>query len=124
VAPERLLEELVTVAGKLGVDVRVEPLRVALHLGSGGMIRLKGKTLVLLDSKSPVVDRLLTLADALVPLAGASEEIYMAPEARELLDAARAKREGRIQPVERRALAVKMLSKPKPGLRRARPRQR
>jgi len=88
------------------------------------MIRLKGKTLVLLDSKSPVVDRLLTLADALVPLAGASEEIYMAPEARELLDAARAKREGRIQPVERRALAVKMLSKPKPGLRRARPRQR
>jgi len=88
------------------------------------MVRLKGKTLVLLDSKSPVVDRLLTLADALVPLATASEEIYMAPEARELLDAARAKREGRMQPGESRAVAVKMTSRAKPGLRRARARQR
>jgi hypothetical protein len=88
------------------------------------MVRLKGKTLVLLDSKSPLVDRLLTLADALVPLAGESEDIYMAPEARELLNAARDKREGRIRPVERRALAVKMLGKAKPGLKRARPRQR
>jgi len=123
VAPERLLEELVDVASKLGVDVRVEPLRVAAHFGSGGMCRLRGKSVVLLDSKSPLVDRLLTLADALAPLAERLDQVTIAPEARELLEAARAKQDGRLRPIENRAVAVRVLARPKPGLRSARPRR-
>lgn len=119
--PERLLQELVDVASKLGVDVRVEPLKAG-HFGSGGLCRLRGKSLVLLDSKSTLVDRVLTLADALVPLASRAEDVFMAPEARELLDAARAKQEGRMKPIDGRALAQRMIGRPKPGLRRARPR--
>lgn len=120
--PERLLGALVEVANQLGVTVRVEPLRVAVHLGSGGLCRVGGKAIVLLDSKSPVVDRVLTLADALVPLAAANGDVVMAPEIRELLDAARAKREGRMRPIESRAVAVRVLARPKPGLRSTRPR--
>jgi len=121
VSPERLLDELVGAARKLGVVVRIETLRVPVHHASGGLCRLRGKAVVLLDNRSPVLDRVLTLADALAPLADSSEQVYMAPEARELIETARAKREGRMQLAESRiATARVMSSSPKPGVRKAR----
>lgn len=120
--PEHLLEELVEVARALGVAVRIEPLRVAVHHASGGMIRLNGQSLVFLDSKSPLFDRVLTLADAISPLAAGGLPASLTPEARELLEAAHAKREGRAHAKETRARQVRVLARPKPGLRRARAR--
>jgi len=122
VEPERLLEELVGVARGLGIVVRIEPLRVAVHHASGGMIRLNGQSLVLLDAKSPLFDRVLTLADAIAPLAKDGLPGSLTPEARELLEAARAKREGRSAARESRARQVRVLARPKPGVRRARAR--
>ena len=120
--PERLLRELVEVAREVGVTVRIEPLRLAMHHASGGMIRLNGKTLVLLDAKSPLFDRVLTLADAIASLTSGDLPKAASAEVRELIEAARAKREGRAAVGESRARAVRVLARPKPGLRRARAR--
>jgi hypothetical protein len=122
VDPERLLSELVEVAVSLGVTVRMEPLRVAVHHSSGGLIRLNGQSLVFLDSKSPLFDRVLTLADAIAPLATSGLPEALSPEARELLCAARAKRGGRAAAADGRARQVRVLARPKPGVRRARSR--
>jgi hypothetical protein len=120
VNPERLLDELVGAARKLGVDVRIETLRVPVHHATGGLCRLRGKPVVLLDNRSPMLDRVLTLAEALGSLAQASEQVYMAPEARELIENARAKRDGRIPAAESRAVTKRVLGTPKPGIRKAR----
>jgi hypothetical protein len=48
---------------------------------------VRGARLVLIDQRAPLADRLRALARALGDLG--SEAIYMAPEARELVDRAR-----------------------------------
>ncbi|MFO0566594.1 MAG: hypothetical protein U0263_13075 [Polyangiaceae bacterium] len=117
--PQRLLAELVSVAEGLGITVRIEPLRIAVHHASGGLVRLNGQSVVLLDSKSPLFDRVLTLADALVPFSDQGLPEGIAPEVRELLDAARARRSGQGKK-ESRERQIRVLARPKPGLRRAR----
>ena len=117
---ERLLNQLVALAHELGVEVRVQQLRAAVGHNSGGLVQLKGRRVVFLDSKGTAVDRVLNLADALVPLASLAEPRAPGPEAREVLESARARREGRMAPQETRARAVKVLARPKPGVRKAR----
>ena len=53
----------------------------------GGLCIVRGEALVLIDQRAPLPDRLLALAPALVELQ--SETVYMAPEARELIEAVR-----------------------------------
>ncbi|MBK7581051.1 MAG: hypothetical protein IPI67_12660 [Myxococcales bacterium] len=120
--PERLLDELVAFARGMGISVRMEPMRLAMHHASGGLIRLNGQALVLIDSKSPLFDRVLTLADAVAPLAVTPLPESLSPESRELIETARAKREGRAGRGESRERQVKVFARPKPGLRRTRPR--
>jgi hypothetical protein len=83
---------------------------------------------VLLDNKSAVVDRVLTLAEALVPMDAEMAEVSMTDEARNLLDAARARRDGLPPARERLTAEVKKMSTPakasaKPGLRACRPKR-
>jgi hypothetical protein len=83
---ERLLDELLTVARRLGIEVRVE----AFHGGirtSGGLCRLRGRVLVLIDQRLGVFERTRTLADALSELD--IDGIYLTPEARRFIEAAR-----------------------------------
>jgi hypothetical protein len=80
---ERLLDELVQAARRLGVEVRAEPFETPAAVG-GGHCMLRGARLVLIDLRAPLVDRLGALARALGELG--SEAVYMAPEARELVD--------------------------------------
>ena len=54
----------------------------------GGLCVVRGESLVLIDQRAPLPDRLRALAQALVELG--SETIYMAPAARELVEALRA----------------------------------
>ncbi len=119
----RLLEELTGVARKVGVDVRVEALRIPMHHNAGGLCRLRGKPVVLLDNKSAVVDRVLTLADALVPMNHEIDAVFMTPEARGLIEAARARRDRSAPSREAMTAQVKMMSEPKPGLRPCRPKR-
>jgi hypothetical protein len=62
----------------------MEPFETPAALG-GGLCVLRGETLVLIDQRAPLLDRIRALAQALVELQ--SETVYMAPEARELIEA-------------------------------------
>lgn len=83
---QQLLDELVQAAARLGVEVRSEPFETPAAL-AGGLCVLRGAHLVLIDQRAPLVDRLRALARALGDLG--SDAVYMAPEARELVDRAR-----------------------------------
>ena len=83
---QQLLDELVQAAQRLGVEVRSEPFETPAAMG-GGLCLVRGAHLVLIDQRAPLVDRLRALARALGDLG--SETVYMAPEARDLVDRAR-----------------------------------
>jgi hypothetical protein len=78
-----LFDELIQAARRLGVEVRSEPFETPAAMG-GGLCVVRGAHLVLIDLRAPLVDRLRALARALGELG--SEAVYMAPEARELVD--------------------------------------
>jgi hypothetical protein len=81
-----LFDELLHAAARLRVEVRMEPFETPATMG-GGLCVVRGETLVLIDQRAPLPDRLRALARALVELQ--SETVYMAPEARELIEALR-----------------------------------
>jgi hypothetical protein len=83
---QHLFDELLHAAARLGVAVRMEPFETPATMG-GGLCVVRGATLVLIDHRAPLPDRLRALARALVELQ--SETVYMAPEARELIEAVR-----------------------------------
>ena len=57
---ERLISELSRVLSRRGLSVRSEPL-YGVH--PGGKCRLKGKLVLLLNTKAPTMERLIVLAD-------------------------------------------------------------
>jgi hypothetical protein len=81
-----LFDELLHAAERLGVAVRMEPFETPATMG-GGLCVVRGENLVLIDQRAPLFDRIRALARALVDLH--SETVYMAPEARELIEAVR-----------------------------------
>jgi UDP-N-acetylmuramate dehydrogenase len=78
-----LLDELLEVARKLGVPVRIEPFETP-AAGGGGLCVVHGRDLVLLDAGASPSDRVRALARALAGLD--VDAVYMAPEARELVE--------------------------------------
>jgi hypothetical protein len=62
--PNRLLEDLTRVAQQLGIEVRSHVLR-GLHASPGGLCRIRGRAVVLLNSKASVIERGTALAEAL-----------------------------------------------------------
>jgi hypothetical protein len=83
---QHLLDELLHAAARLGGAVRVEPFETPATTG-GGLCVVRGENLILIDQRAPLPDRLRALARALVELQ--SETVYMAPEAREFIEAVR-----------------------------------
>jgi hypothetical protein len=63
--PEQVLEALEDAAGKLGVEVRYEALAASGVSGGGGLCKVKGQWLVLIDKKATPAERVALLADAL-----------------------------------------------------------
>ncbi len=64
--PERLYDELVGHAQRLGVGVRVEPFRAKILERRGGMCVVNGERVIMMDAALPIVDRVAILASALV----------------------------------------------------------
>jgi hypothetical protein len=82
----QLFAELLSAAGKLDVPVRIEPFETpATH--PGGFCILRGEPLILLNQTAPLPERITALAQALARLE--HETIYIAPKARDLIEAAR-----------------------------------
>ena len=59
-----LLDELVRVATRLGVQVRIEPFETPPARG-GGRCLVEGREFILLDARAPLGDRVSALASAL-----------------------------------------------------------
>ena len=68
----------------MGIEVRVEPFHGGIR-SAGGLCRLRGRVLVLIDQRLGVFDRTRTLADALSELD--TEGVYLTPEARRFIEA-------------------------------------
>jgi UDP-N-acetylmuramate dehydrogenase len=89
-----LLDELVRVATRLGVEVRTEPFETAPARG-GGRCRVDGREFILLDARASLPDRVGVLASALAALD--LEDVYVMPEARDRVER---ERDARVRPRE------------------------
>ncbi len=78
-----MLDELLKVASKLGIAVRIEPFETPVA-GGGGLCVVRGHPLVLLDSSAPLPARVRALSRALAALE--VDAIYIAPVARDLIE--------------------------------------
>jgi hypothetical protein len=92
---ERLISELSRVLSRRGLSVRSEPLW-GVH--PGGKCRLKGKTVLLLNTKAPSVERLVVLADCVVE--EALDDVELSVEARALLQRRLARRSEVLSPAD------------------------
>lgn len=90
---ERLIAELSRLLSRRGLSVRSEQLW-GVH--AGGTCRLKGKQVLLLNTKAPSVERLVVLADAVVQ--EPFEALELSIEARALLQRRIARRSDMLAP--------------------------
>jgi hypothetical protein len=89
VTPAEILTELEKLALRLGVPVRFElfDLRMA---GKGGLCRLRGQPLILVDAGLPLLDKIGVLSEALASFD--LEAIYVPPVLRARLESNRGNR--------------------------------
>jgi hypothetical protein len=76
-----LLEEL---AYRLGVPIRYEKMIDEDTLSAGGLCRLKGQEIILVDTRAGAKDKIRTLVKALKHFD--LDDVYVRPAIRELLD--------------------------------------
>lgn len=81
----RMLEDL---AARIGVEVRVEPVWQGGDR-AGGLCRVHGVPLILLDARAPVADRIAVLCEALAELERDLDNVFMPPAVRARIRAAR-----------------------------------
>jgi hypothetical protein len=119
------MDELISVARKLGIEVRIQPIRIP-NRSFGGLCRLRGRQVLVLDQKSGFADRVGTLAEALSQFQRELDGVFLTPEARQIVDGARARldfaatRELRHAAGAARPPNVQVFARPKPGVRKAR----
>jgi hypothetical protein len=92
---ERLISELSRVLSRRGLSVRSEQLW-GVH--PGGKCRLKGKVVLLLNTKAPSVERLIVLADCVAE--ETLEDVELSVEARALLQRRIARRSDLLAPAD------------------------
>lgn len=103
--PAALIEQMETYLLSRGIRVSSKPFQ-ARSTSAGGLVKLEGRTLVVLDSMAPPVERLMVLAEALCSLD--YEPALLPSEVRRAVKKASAKRSWR-----HRRLVVKLgLTKP------------
>jgi len=77
VAPHDILRALEALAARIGVAVRSEQFDLSVIEGRGGLCRLRGEPVVVMDARLPVLDKIGVLAAALS--AFDLEAIYVPP---------------------------------------------
>jgi hypothetical protein len=78
------LDQLEALAYGLGIEVRYEKIPQDDVTISGGLYRLKGKNVIVIDSRAKAKDRIRTLVQALKPFN--LNNVYIRPALRELLE--------------------------------------
>ena len=125
VDPKVVLSELLYACRGLGLTIRDEPMKVPATRLAGGLVRLRGTAMVIVDSAAPVVDRVAAVADALCELA--VDPLHLSPDARRAITLARSRRRRMRRNLRMQrggsAAAWKstMLLRPKPGVLRSIP---
>lgn len=85
--PERLHQHLEELLTRLGVDVRSESFDPKMFHDTstrGGLCRVRNRTVVLVDSRAPLVERIAVLATAAASLD--TESVYIPPAVREVIE--------------------------------------
>jgi hypothetical protein len=82
VEPERLISELLGVARKLKLRVRIEPLDFPATTG-GGLCTVDGERFAILDAGASTLERASALANILATLD--HESVYVTPVARDFI---------------------------------------
>lgn len=79
-----LLDQLEDLANKLGIKVRFENLNLEESSGAGGLCRLKGEYVLIIQARAPVKEKIQVMTEMLkrFPLGN----IYIKPVIRGLLD--------------------------------------
>jgi hypothetical protein len=119
VDPKALLSELLCACRTLGLGIRDEPMKVPATRLAGGLVRLRGVAVVIVDSAAPAIDRVAAVADALSELAIAS--LQLSADACRAIALARQRRQHRHFPMRRIAL-VALWKEPKLSHREVLPR--
>jgi len=120
VNPATLIRQIERYLGSRGVEICSRPFQIEAP-SAGGLVRLNGRSLVVVDSKAPVMERLMALAEALCALD--YEPTLLPPDVQSIVLKAHAKRRwkrrrlmGRRKVFKPLWLQSKILSR-KPGLR-------
>jgi hypothetical protein len=82
--PRTVLGHLEAVAEQLGVEIRYEPMAGEAVLSPGGMCRIRGDPVIIVNSTATLEDKIRTVAKALRRLD--VSRIYLRPTIRELLE--------------------------------------
>jgi hypothetical protein len=88
VKAEQLTEALEAAAKQLGVSVRYEALAPGGVSGSGGLCKVKGAWVVIIDKKATPSERASVLIEALATFD--TDTVFLPPKAREAVQARRA----------------------------------
>ncbi|MFO7600691.1 MAG: hypothetical protein R6X27_12910 [Candidatus Desulfacyla sp.] len=88
-----ILGHLEAVADHLGVEIRYEPMEGETALSPGGLCRIRGKQVIIVNRKAPPGDQVGTLVKALRRLD--LSRIYLRPGIRDLLEGETGEEEGR-----------------------------
>ncbi len=107
-----MLLELEALALRLGVVIRSEPFEKGSLGGRGGLCRVRGKPVIVMDASLALADKIAVLAAALGHLD--LDQVYVPPMVRARIDAGRAGRS---------AVPAAPRKVPLPGLARTRPRR-
>jgi hypothetical protein len=84
-APEEVVRELLNVAERAGISVRVEPLDPDLfETRRGGMCRIEGVRTIVVDARAPIEEKISVLLRALGQVE--LDAIYMRPELRDRIN--------------------------------------
>jgi hypothetical protein len=79
-----VLGHLEAVAEQLGVEIRYEPMEAETVLSPGGMCRIRGKPVIIVNSKTSMEDQIRIVVKALRRLD--LSRIYLRPGIRDLLE--------------------------------------
>jgi hypothetical protein len=80
-----LLKEMEALAGRFGMAVRYEPLKIKGSVHSGGYCRVRGQDFVIIDKMAATQDKIQVLVDALKR--HDLDHIYILPSLRKILEA-------------------------------------
>jgi hypothetical protein len=81
---QKRLEQLEEAAQSLGIEIRYEPFKGENSLAPGGLCRLKGEYLLILNSRSVLSERINAIASAISRFDLSAT--YLRPELREFLE--------------------------------------